>query len=178
MGFSRARQGAPSDPRGRMEARAAPSNWRYTLAAMDSAKIQDTLFIVTGACLRAERLDRPLAGRVKERAEVLLRARGHEEADVVILSDIWYLNAQELHRRPTISVGGPGVNHLAAFWQGKLRPALVVEHVFQIQMDVRGHDFRCSVWGMDHDTTVEAVDTFIEKGHLERFLKCFPPALS
>lgn len=136
-----------------------------------------TLLIVTGACLRAERFDRPLAARIRAAAELRLRTRLAEEPDVVILSDVWYLNSRELHHVPTISVGGPGVNHLAAFWQSKLATALVVDNVLQIQMDVTGKDPRCSIWGMDHPTTAEAVETFLTRGHLERFLECFPKAL-
>jgi hypothetical protein len=137
----------------------------------------NTLFIVTGACLRAERRDRPLAARVRESASPLLRARLDEEPDIVILSDVWYLNSRELHQVPTVSIGGPGVNHLAAFWQRRLPPALIVENVFQIQMDVGHPDGRASIWGMDHATTVEAVDTFIARHHLERFLECFPKSI-
>lgn len=134
----------------------------------------NTLFIVTGACLRAERFDRPLAARIRAAAELRLRTRLQEEPDVVILSDVWYLNSRELHVIPTISVGGPGVNHLAAYWQRKLPAALLVENVFQIQMDVRAPDTRCSIWGMDHASTAEAVETFITRNHLDRFLECFP----
>jgi hypothetical protein len=138
----------------------------------------NTLFIVTGACLRAERLDRPLAARVRAAAELRLRSRLLEEPDVVLLSDVWYLNSRELHQVPTISVGGPGVNHVAAVWQRRLPYALLVENVFQIQMDVAAKDTRCSIWGMDHETTTEAVETFLTRGHLDRFLECFPKTIS
>ena len=137
----------------------------------------NTLFVVTGSCLRAERMDRPLAARVSADAAQLLRPRLDEAPDVAVLSDVWYLNSRELHHVPTISVGGPGVNHLAAYWQRQLPVALLVENVLQIQMDVQGRDHRCSVWGTNHETTVEAVDTFLAKGHLERFLRCFPRSL-
>jgi hypothetical protein len=137
-----------------------------------------TLFLVTGACLRAERFDRPLAARIRAAAELRLRARLQEEPDVVILSDVWYLNSRELHRIPTISVGGPSVNHLTAFWQRKLPHVLLVENVFQTQMDLDQKQNRCSVWGMDHDNTVEAVETFITRNHLDRFLECFPKTIA
>ncbi|NOX58779.1 MAG: hypothetical protein GXP29_07975 [Planctomycetes bacterium] len=141
---------------------------------MNSNEIENTLFIVTGSCLKAERMDRPLAGRVREEAQNILQESCSEEPDIVILGDIWYLNSKELHQTPTISVGGPGVNHVSAYWQSRLPFALLVENVLQIQMDVGGSDHRCCVWGMDHELTVEAVDTFLIKGHLMRFLSYFP----
>lgn len=136
------------------------------------------LLVVTGACPRAERMDRPLAARIKAEVELRLRDRLAEEPDVLVLSDVWYLNAKELHQIPTISVGGPGVNHLSAYWQRRLPYVLLVENVFQIQMDVKGTDHRCCIWGMDHETTVEAVETFLSRGHLDRFLECFPMHLA
>lgn len=144
---------------------------------MESIESRDMMFIVTGACLKAERMDRPLADRIRQIAYQTLLKRLDSEPDIVILSDIWYLNSTDLHQTPTISVGGPGVNHLSAYWQSRLPFALMVENVLQIQMDVKGADHRCSVWGMDHELTVEAVDTFIAKGHLDRFLTCFPKAI-
>ncbi len=144
---------------------------------MDSRDSGNLLFVVTGACLKADRLDRPLAERIRQTAHAALTQRLDGEPDIVILSDIWYLNSTELHQTPTISVGGPGVNHLSAYWQSRVPFALMVENVLQIQMDVLGADLRCSVWGMDHELTVEAVDTFLTKGHLTRFLSLFPKTI-
>ena len=144
---------------------------------MDSRDNGNLLFVVTGACLKAERLDRPLAERIRQAAHTALVERIDSEPDIVILSDIWYLNSTELHQTPTISVGGPGVNHLSAYWQSRLPFALMVENVLQIQMDVSGADHRCCVWGMDHELTVEAVETFLSKGHLTRFLSLFPKTI-
>ncbi len=137
---------------------------------------EHTLLIVTGACLRGEKMDRPLAYRLRE--EILRRMYGVVGFECVVCSDVWYLNSSELHERPVISVGGPGVNHLSAYLYDRLPTALMIEHVLQIQMDVALKDRRCAVWGMDHESTIEAVDTFIEKGHLDRFLRLFPKALA
>ena len=136
---------------------------------------EHTLLIVVGACLRAETMDRPLAYRVRDQA--LRRMYGVAGFECVVLSDVWYLNSKELHDRPVISIGGPGVNHLSGYLQDQLPTSLMVEHVLQIQMDLTLKDRRCTVWGMDHENTVEAVETFLEKGHLDRFLKIFPQAL-
>ncbi|MHC4063506.1 MAG: hypothetical protein ACYSUI_03245 [Planctomycetota bacterium] len=147
----------------------------YSLLHMDEQLSENTLLIVAGACLRAESLDRPLAYRVRDATRRhLVGVAGFK---CVVLSDVWYLNSKELHERPLISIGGPGVNHVSGYLYDQLPVALMVEHVFQIQMDVTLKDHRCSVWGMDHETTVEAVETFVEKGHLDRFLKLFPQAI-
>lgn len=135
-----------------------------------------TLFVVAGASLRGETKDRPLAYRVRDAA--LRRMAGVADFDCIVLSDVWYLNSKDLHQRPVISIGGPGVNHLSGYLFEQLPNALIIEHVLQIQMDVKLRDHRCTVWGMDHDATVEAVETFVEKGHLDRFLKIFPTALA
>ena len=143
---------------------------------MEEPLAENTLLVVAGACLRAEKLDRPLAYRIRDEAR--RRMVGVSAFEALVLSDVWYLNSKELHGRPVISVGGPGVNHLSGYLYDRLPVALMVEHVFQIQMDVTLKDHRCGVWGMDHETTVEAVQTFLEKGHLDRFLKLFPQALA
>lgn len=144
--------------------------------AMDHKLPEHALLIVAGACVRAERLDRPLAYRIRD--EACRRMVGVSNFDAIVLSDVWYLNSNELHARPLISVGGPGVNHLSGFLYDKLPHALIVEHVLQIQMDVTLEEHRCAVWGMDHETTIEAVDTFLGKGYLDRFLSRFPQALA
>ncbi|HUU83314.1 MAG TPA: hypothetical protein VM243_07405 [Phycisphaerae bacterium] len=143
---------------------------------MDEELADHTLLIVAGACLKAERLDRPLAYQIREEAR--RKMVGVPTFECVVLSDVWYLNSKELHDRPLISVGGPGVNHVSGYLFDKLPHALIVEHVLQIQMDVGLKDRRCTVWGMDHENTVEAVDTFVQKGYLDRFLGQFPKALA
>jgi hypothetical protein len=148
----------------------------YSIVRMDEDLPEHTLLIVAGACLRAERLDRPLAYRIREQAR--RQMVGVPTFECVVLSDVWYLNSKDLHDRPVISVGGPGVNHLSGYLYDKLPHALVVEHVLQIQMDVTLKDRRCAVWGMDHEATVEAVDTFLQKGYLDRVLGQFPQALA
>ena len=47
--------------------------------------------------------------------------------DVVVCSDVWRLNDESISTRPTISIGGPGVNALSAFLGDKLSSVFVVE---------------------------------------------------
>jgi hypothetical protein len=131
------------------------------------------ILIVTGSTIRAEDKDRPLACTL--RREILERLPDDTDWQCVVISDLYYLNNTDLHACPTISIGGPGVNHLAQVFYADLPAALTIDGVLQIQMDVKMADHRASIWGMDHDTTVDAVDTFIHKGHLDRFLSGILP---
>ena len=132
------------------------------------------LLIVVGAHLRAEVADRPLAYRLQ--AAVHRWVTGHASelgADAflpVVCSDIWYVNHPSLQRRPTISVGGPGVNALSAYFTDKLNAASVEENRYLIQLDPEFVDLRASIWGMNHELTVQALDTFQQR-YLDGFLR-------
>lgn len=143
------------------------------------------LFIVTGISLTAEVGDRPLAylveREIRERLGKLLPAPGPGEPPVlspVVVSDVLYLNDEALHSRPTISVGGPGVNMLSGTLTEKVPMAVAIENVLVVQMDVEFDDERVSIWGMTHLDTVRAVDLFVSK-YLDAYLDAItsgPPA--
>ena len=133
--------------------------------------------IVTGIQLRAELGDRPLAYRVeqavRERVEAALGKPGAGELprlSPVVVSDVYYLNDEAIRARPTISVGGPGVNAVSAMLVNKIPTALAIENTLVIQMDVEMRDARCAVWGMNHLDTVRAVEAFLAKGYLGAFV--------
>lgn len=136
---------------------------------MADSGLRNAVFLVTGSGLVAEQKDRPLAYMLKTRID---RYGGAEPTKCgVVVSDLWYTATEDVKEYPVISVGGPGVNALSQrFWR-RLPIALAVDNVFVIQMDVSLEDLRASVWGMDHETTREAVQTFYEKGYLRRFLE-------
>ena len=69
-----------------------------------------------------------------------------------------------------IAVGGPGVNMVAANLVETLPTVVSIENQLVIQMDIEMNDPRCAVWGMDHLTTVQAVELFIVKGYLDTFV--------
>ncbi len=140
---------------------------------MPDEQADNTVFVVTGASLRAETMDRPLAYRIEQAVEERLADQGDWQCAVI--SDIWYLNNEAFAQQPTISVGGPGVNALSAHLYERLPIALAIDNVLLIQMDPMRGETRCAVWGMNHETTVEAVETFVQKGHLDRFLCCLHP---
>jgi hypothetical protein len=129
------------------------------------------ILIVTGAHLRAETGDRPSAYRLRNR---MLRGLGRDggedpEAPVVVCSDLWYLNRDELRSRPTISVGAPGVNALSAYLGDKLPSAFAIEGVLVVQLDPAFEDRMACCWGVDHAATSAAVDAFCER-YLEDFM--------
>ena len=133
--------------------------------------------IVTGVQLNAELGDRPLAYRIEQRAREKLAdllgpaAPGElPRLSPVVLSDVYYLNNQEIQSRPTVSLGGPGVNALSALLVNELPTAVAIEQILVVQMDLEMKDPRCAVWGMNHLDTVRAVELFVSKGYLDTFL--------
>lgn len=131
--------------------------------------IEKGILIVTGSTVRAEQADRPLAYRLKSHIEELL-TNTDDDFIMVVLSDVWYLNADPLRRLPVISIGGPSVNAVSAYLYKQLDSALAVDDTLLIQMDPQLQDLRVSLWGMNQKTTEDALDIFIKRGHLDRFL--------
>jgi hypothetical protein len=88
----------------------------------------------------------------------------------IVCSDVWYMNQEVLHSRPTISLGGPGVNALSAYYFDKLNTAVTRENQIFIQLDSEFIDLRVCIWGMDHDLTVDALELFTRQ-HLDGYLR-------
>src|SRR5690349_19038588 len=126
------------------------------------------LLIVVGAHLRAETADRPLAYRLRERIHAWLEKHAsglNVPVRPVVCCDLWYMNHEELQGRPTISLGGPGVNALSHFFFQKLEANVLEgrgggEQDKFIQLDREFIDLRVAIWGMDHDLTVDALELF------------------
>lgn len=145
---------------------------------MPEVDIDRLIWIVTGVQLNAELGDRPLAYRVereiKSRLQNLLGETPEGELPPLapaVISDVYYLNSEPARNRPTISIGGPGVNALSAELVNSLPTAVAIENTLVVQMDVEMSDTRVAVWGMDHLETVRAVDLFIGRGYLDTFIK-------
>ena len=65
------------------------------------------LLIVVGSQLRAEVADRPLAYGLQAETEAWMEAQGEAlrgPVEAVVCSDIWYMNQDALHGRPTARV--------------------------------------------------------------------------
>jgi len=145
---------------------------------MAEIDVDRLLPIVTGVQLNAELGDRPLAYRIEAEVRRMLREQLGEPSEnepprlaPAVISDVYYLNSEPMQERPTISVGGPGVNMLTANLVEKLPTVIAIENVLVVQMDVEFDDLRCCVWGMDHLSTVRAVETLLVKGYLDEWVK-------
>ena len=126
----------------------------------------DTLLLIaTGAHLRSEVGDRPLAYSLREDLLGNLEDRFPDGSpiDIVVCSDLWRLNDESLSQVPTISIGGPGVNALTAYLGDKLASVFVIEDQLIVQADLEFDDLMVCCWGMDHELTVAAVQAFVDK---------------
>jgi hypothetical protein len=131
------------------------------------------VMIVVGAHLRAEVADRPLAYQLCDDVGnwIVEHIDSLPEPPVpVVCSDIWYVNHTSLQSRPTISIGGPGVNALSAYYSDKIDAALVEENRIIIQLDPEFVELRACVWGMDHELTVQALSLFRSQ-YLDGFMR-------
>lgn len=144
--------------------------------ARKELELDRLILIVVGSHLRAETADRPIAYRLRERMLENLNSLVEKEpeeddpVDIVVCTDVWWLNNEHLRECPTVSVGGPGVNALSAYLGDKLPSAFVVDDQMIVQMDIELTDEWVCIWGADHERTVQACEVFIER-YLERYLK-------
>jgi hypothetical protein len=131
------------------------------------------VLIVVGAHLRAEQGDRPLAYQLRDQVEQWVSRHSDALAtpiQAVVCTDIWYLNNSTLHVRPTVSIGGPGVNALSSHFAQSITGRSNEEQQVVIQIDPDFTDLRVSIWGTDHELTAKGLDLFF-KDYLESFLK-------
>jgi hypothetical protein len=127
------------------------------------------LLIVIGSTLRAEELDRPLGYYLQQQVERISK-RLDLPFKPLVIADIGWMNDDSLQEVPTISIGGPGVNHLARSWFEEVPFSLAVDERYCIQMDPDLAELRASIWGMDNASTQIAVSVFVDR-FLPRFLE-------
>jgi hypothetical protein len=135
-----------------------------------------TLLIVTGAHLEAETHDRPVAYTLRDRMLAGLSERGQAKGQVIVCSDLWYLNNEALRHRPTVSVGAPALNALTAFLGDKLPSVFTVDGVLVVQADLEMLDLVVCCWGRDHASTEAAVKAFGER-YLDQYLDAVAASL-
>jgi len=133
-------------------------------AAIDTDRL---LPIVIGAHLAAEREHRPIGYRL---CEMIERRNVDDGLEPIVCSDIWYMNQRDLMQRPTIAIGGPGVNAATAWIANRVPTAFVLEGMFQVAHDVGLSRMQAAAWGRDLPATEAAVACFIDR-YLERFLR-------
>lgn len=130
------------------------------------------ILVVTGAHLVAELYDRPLAYRMREQIIQRLHRAGFADphTQVLVCSDVWYLNQDHLRSLPAISIGTPGVNALAAYWADRLPSVMAIDTKLIVQMSTAETGSPVvSCWGSDPAQTASAVESFRERW-LEEFL--------
>jgi hypothetical protein len=137
---------------------------------LDDASV---VMVVVGSHLRAETADRPLAYHVQK--YITDWVAQHRDAlnvniQAIVCSDIWYLNHKTLQQRPTISVGGPGVNALSAYFAQALPEKTGSEAQVLIQIDPEFTDLRVCIWGSNHEFTVKGIHLF-SKQYLGDYLR-------
>ena len=130
------------------------------------------VMIVVGSHLRAEAADRPLAYRLVVEVEQWterFEAQLGVEIEPMVCTDLWYLNHEELRQRPTICVGGPGVNALSAYLAQHLSEENRNADVL-LQIDPDYTDLQACIWGKDHDLTAHGLQLFIDR-YLDGYLR-------
>ena len=130
--------------------------------------------VVVGAHPRAEIVDRPWAGRMARSIPATLRARGLDAPPdgpmPLVVTDVWYLNDDQLRLQPTIVIGDPTVNAAAAMFANRLPCAFAIEEVCQVLLDPEMLEPRVCLWGVGDEGTRLAWERF-ESRWLEEFLE-------
>lgn len=131
------------------------------------------VLIVVGACVRGELADRPLAYKLQKRVRRWLTGHARTlqiDIEPIVCTDVWYLNSEELQTRPTISLGGPGVNSLSALLAQDLEEDPEAENQVLIQIDPEFTDLRVAIWGTNHALTSKGLDVF-SRQYLDGYLR-------
>jgi hypothetical protein len=130
---------------------------------------EETVLIVTGSEIPAELNDRPIAYRLKHEIDRL--GRGTAFRGAVVVSDRWYAENRIFHLCPTVAIGGPGVNRVAAAFAESLPTLVSREERMFVQGSWDGETKRVSLWGTDRAATAQAVEAFVREGLCDAFLK-------
>jgi hypothetical protein len=138
---------------------------------MQEIDANQTILIVVGADLKPEEIDRPMAYKLKSAFESSPLFEEHPFRKCLVISDALYKHDKIIKVCPTVAVGGPGVNLVAAELVERLPVYLARENRYYIQSDRDFSERKISIWGMDREATEEAIDIFIENGILDNFLK-------
>jgi hypothetical protein len=131
--------------------------------------VNSTVLIVVGSAIPQELNDRPLAYRLAGAID----SRGDPAAwkRAVVISDLSYESDAVAQSCPTISIGGMAANSVSARFCRVLPAALSVEGKSFIHLDITFRDQRVLLWGKGQEETARAVDLFLEKGYLEKYLR-------
>ena len=137
---------------------------------MQEIDVNQTILIVVGIDFKPEEFDRPLGYKIKAAIEESPKCGNHPFRKCIVISDGLYTNDKIIQACPSIIIGGPGVNSAAANLVEKLPVYLSKENRYFIQLYDDFKESKISIWGMDRESSEEAVDTFIANGLLTDFL--------
>jgi hypothetical protein len=126
--------------------------------------LQHTVLVVVGHGILPEEEDRPLAYDLKR--EITTRANGSDLRTAVVVTDVWLTNQELGDFFPAITIGGPAVNAFTEQIYADL-PIIIARDQEVFVMADEGK--RAALWGMDQESTKEAVGTFSREGLLDRF---------
>lgn len=129
----------------------------------------ETVLVVVGAGGEARERDRMLARSLQR--EIDRRGEGLTYRRALLVADDAYLGRPDLHRHPTIAIGGPGVNAVSQFYAGELPTVWQDEERSFVQVELEGEAKRIALWGMDAGATEQAVDAFVSRGFLNLLLE-------
>ncbi len=142
---------------------------------MQEIDVNQTILIVVGTELKPEEIDRPLAYFLKSAIESSPLFGNHPFRKCIVISDALYEHDRIIAACPTVAIGGPGVNRAAARMVEKLPVYLSKDNKFYIQLEKGFKDPKISIWGMDRESTREALEMFIANGIMDDFLKSIWP---
>lgn len=131
------------------------------------------LLIVTGTCLQAENIDRPLAYQLRTQIFTKLKKFGvmlNTRTWPVVCSDIHYMNNEALQMRPTVSIGGTSVNALSVYYRDKLTVAEERKGSFCILLDPEFTDLRVCLLAENDRHTPIVIKLFCQK-YLDAYLR-------
>jgi len=131
------------------------------------------LLVVTGAALEAEVEDRPKAYQLAQRIHAWQDQQAialTDRVEPVVCSDLWYLNQQDIGQTPTISVGSPDRNALAAYFAQRVEAPDIEQEQTVIQFDPEFVDLQASVWGTNEAMTSQAIEIFCGS-YLDPFMR-------
>jgi hypothetical protein len=130
---------------------------------------EETVMLVTGSAVTALERDRPMALELKRAIDA--RGDQHHYRRALLVRDEEYLDSPELHRHPTIAIGGPGVNAVVQQYAPELPTVWQEEEKAFVQADLDEQSRkRVALWGMDSGSTAQAIDAFIVQGFLDVLL--------
>lgn len=127
----------------------------------------ETVVVVIGGTGEDDSGDRPIAEVL--RREIDGRADGQAYRRAVVLTDAEFLDSPGLHRNPTITIGGPGVNAVAQRLVAELPTMWQHEDRSFVQAELE-ESRRIAIWGMDRVCTAKAVEAFLQEGFLDILL--------